>query len=184
MTCNAEFDRDESTAKNVVVGNFYGESFKVADAGSSKAWDAMGTAGDEILEWFEKDDASIIEDGYKTEYASRRRSEQSCVAVAKMYETGDEELNGRYWAARDGDPAILETGFRVWESSSERQAEYAADAPPVAYQLYDFPGIERPPEPEPEETGSENAGGELDGKSGALTLSAAATALIAVLITF
>ena len=46
MTCNAAFDRDGGTAQNVVVGNFYGGSFKVADAGSGKAWDAMGTAED------------------------------------------------------------------------------------------------------------------------------------------
>ena len=68
-----------------------------------------------------------------------------------MYDSETDLLNKRYWIAKDGDPSPIQTGFRVWDSSSATSAKYSGDAEVVVHELYDFPEIERPPEPEPEE---------------------------------
>jgi len=74
MTCNAEFYEDDDFSKNVVVDNFYGDSFSVADAGTNKRWNAMGTDSAEVTQWFVRDYASIIPNSYKTEYVGRFKS--------------------------------------------------------------------------------------------------------------
>ena len=55
-----------------------------------------------------------------------------------MYESGNDDLNKRYFKALKGGAAPIETGFRVWESSDESEYISAADAGPIEYKLHDF----------------------------------------------
>ena len=72
-----------------------------------------------------------------------------------MYETKggepvDEDLNARYWTAKEGTAAQIESGFRTWSNASSTSVEKAAHTAAVSYSLFDF-GIEKPAEPEEEE---------------------------------
>ena len=74
MTCNAGFDQGSGASNDVTVGNFYGDSLTVAEAGTALAWDAIGTASNELLDWWQQDAGSAIPNGYKTEYVKKKKS--------------------------------------------------------------------------------------------------------------
>ena len=74
MTCSAVFDQGKGASNDVTVGNFYGDSLTVAEAGTSLAWDAIGTSSNELLDWWQQDTGSVIPNGYKTEYIKKKKS--------------------------------------------------------------------------------------------------------------
>ena len=60
-----------------------------------------------------------------------------------MYETLDgkpteKDLNKKYWVAKDGKPATISSGFRVWAKSSETKYKAAADADTIQFEMFDF----------------------------------------------
>ena len=56
MTCNTQYGKDERKATDVVIGNFYGDSFKVSDNENDSTWDSMGDSDALKVNWFQKDD--------------------------------------------------------------------------------------------------------------------------------
>ena len=150
MTCNAEYMRDNGIAENVLILNYYGQqSFRVRDNENDKTWDGLGILAPTEMEWFVKDENNIIPNNYLYEYKDRK-SYQSCAAVAPMYSTVngqpvDDDLNKKYFLAKDSTPAPLLTGFRIWDDVEDDEYEYAKDAKAVEYRMWDF-GIEKPVE--------------------------------------
>jgi len=52
----------------------------------------------------------LIANGYKTAYNKKKKSEkswQTCTAISKLYETGDEDLVNRYWIAKESKDAEI-----------------------------------------------------------------------------
>ena len=138
MTCNTQYNQID--APEIVIGNFYGNSFMVEED-ENTAWNQMNNEDSIELEWFQKDTHPSAE-VQRVKYTSNAQRGgiywQTCVAIAKMYETGDDNLNSRYRKALKGNAVNIESGFRVWEEEDNSETIYAANAEPVKYKLHDF----------------------------------------------
>ena len=66
MTCSAEYSADNAPSNERIIGNFYGDSFTVAEY-------AVG-ALDEVIQnqWWVEDTMSIVENPYDSEYEKNR----------------------------------------------------------------------------------------------------------------
>ena len=123
----------------------------MTDSENDFTWDGLGEEAHPDMQWFKKDDLRLINENYLYELKSLRKSYQSCAAIAPLYSTKngeavDEDMNKKYWMAKEGVPVTIHTGFRIWEDRTEDEYEDAGDADPIQYSLYDF-GLEKPPEP-------------------------------------
>ena len=145
MTCNAQYDEDEGYARNVSILNYYGnEQITVSEALAGK-WDSYGTQSPAGPQFFVKDNANERET-YKS--SDDDNPTQKCAASALIWSaTGgvadDEDVNTKYWEAKEGASMTIQTGFRVWKSGSSAEAYRQADAAVVEYTLFDF-GINQP----------------------------------------
>lgn len=90
---------------------------------------------------------------------------------------GLEEVNELYWTLKNAGDVTLWSGFRIWESPTDRNVWAAADNAQVTWSAHDW-GMEDPNAvviiPDEEDT--------TETESGAAALMAAATTLIAFLM--
>ena len=156
MTCNAEYSQG-GTASFVQINNLYGDSL-AAESGENVAWNAVGDASTVARNLFEQDDGIAPGGGYTSTYTKKKEYWQACSAIALMYETingedVDEDLNERYWKAKNGQSSSIETGYRTWANASSSTVDKFANSSAISYTLWDF-GIEEPERVEVEESES------------------------------